>query len=187
MDLCTDNLLDRLRDRGELADWEEFLDLYLPLLAEWAREDVRAGDDPAGLVDATMARVMEKITSFNGTEYNLATWVRGVMTECARQRRREEVPWARRVDLLILEATGRREGARDGLKAAERDQLLGRALRTVKVDFPAETQKAFWEYRVAGRPAAEVAAKLGISRAAVYLADRRVRKRLREELSGRGK
>ena len=65
-----------------------------------------------------------------------------------------------------------------------RDYLIGRALQVMKTDFQPATWQACWEHVGRGRPAAEVAAELGISVKAVYLAKARVLRRLREELDG---
>jgi RNA polymerase sigma-70 factor (ECF subfamily) len=54
----------------------------------------------------------------------------------------------------------------------------------MKADFQPTTWKACWEYVVADRPPAEVAAELGISVGAVYVAKSRVLNRLRQELQG---
>ena len=54
----------------------------------------------------------------------------------------------------------------------------------MEADFTPETWQAFWEVTVNGRPAAEVAASLGTTVNAVYLARGRVLRRLRTELAG---
>ena len=51
-------------------------------------------------------------------------------------------------------------------------------------EFQPATWKACWEFVVKDRPAAAVAAELGITINAVYLAKGRVLRRLREELVG---
>ena len=53
----------------------------------------------------------------------------------------------------------------------------------MQTDFQPATWKACWETVVAGRHAADVAAELGLSENAVYLAKARVLRRLREELA----
>lgn len=58
------------------------------------------------------------------------------------------------------------------------------ALKIMRRDFEPTTWKACWENVAMGRPAAEVAEELGISRGAVYVATSRVLKRLRKELAG---
>ena len=64
-----------------------------------------------------------------------------------------------------------------------RKQLMGRALLLMKTDFEPTTWKACWASVAEGRSAAEVAAELGISENAVYLARCRVLRRLRQELN----
>jgi RNA polymerase sigma-70 factor (ECF subfamily) len=54
----------------------------------------------------------------------------------------------------------------------------------MQAEFSPKTWKACWEHVVAGRPAAEVAAELGISVGSVYVAKSRVLSRLRQELEG---
>jgi RNA polymerase sigma-70 factor (ECF subfamily) len=50
-------------------------------------------------------------------------------------------------------------------------------------DFQPATWRACWETKVCGRPAAVVAAELGLSVAAVHAATSRVLRRLRQELA----
>lgn len=65
---------------------------------------------------------------------------------------------------------------------AEQSELARRALALLQSDFQPATWQAFWGTAVDNRPAAEVAAELGISLAAVYKAKSRVLARLRQEL-----
>ncbi len=54
----------------------------------------------------------------------------------------------------------------------------------MRADFEETTWRACWEMVVAGRPAAAVAAELGLTVGAVYAAKFRVLKRLRRDLRG---
>ena len=65
-----------------------------------------------------------------------------------------------------------------------RRYLVRRALGLMQAEFEPATWKACWEFVVHDRPAAEVAAELGLSVNAVYLAKSRVLRRLRAELRG---
>jgi RNA polymerase sigma-70 factor (ECF subfamily) len=65
-----------------------------------------------------------------------------------------------------------------------RAHLARRALQVMQTDFQPTTWKACWECAALGRPAAEVAAELGLSVNAVYAACFRVLGRLRQELRG---
>jgi RNA polymerase sigma-70 factor (ECF subfamily) len=61
---------------------------------------------------------------------------------------------------------------------------MARALEIMQAQFQPATWKACWEHPAVGRAAAEVAAELGTSEGAVYVATHRVLRRLREELEG---
>jgi RNA polymerase sigma-70 factor (ECF subfamily) len=65
-----------------------------------------------------------------------------------------------------------------------RRHLVRRALELMQADFEPRTWKACWELVVAGRPGADVAAELGMTENAAYIAKWRVLRRLREELAG---
>jgi RNA polymerase sigma-70 factor, ECF subfamily len=72
-----------------------------------------------------------------------------------------------------------------GLEAAWEDEdrryLVRRALKLMQENFEPTTWKACWEFVAENRAAAEVAAELGITLNAVYLAKSRVLRRLRAE------
>ena len=84
---------------------------------------------------------------------------------------------------VLLQAT-----APDGIGAfAEveyQQYVTRRALELMQSEFQPTTWKAFWENVVNERPAADVAAELGLTENAVYLAKGRVLRRLRQELAG---
>ena len=62
--------------------------------------------------------------------------------------------------------------------------VLRQALLVMQRDFQASTWQACWEHVVMGRPAGDVAAALGMTVNAVYIAKARVMKQLRQELEG---
>jgi RNA polymerase sigma-70 factor (ECF subfamily) len=65
-------------------------------------------------------------------------------------------------------------------EAEYRQYLVQRALKLIQAEFQPTTWKAFWEYVVADRPSAEVAAELKLSLDVVYAAKSRVLRRLRK-------
>ena len=67
----------------------------------------------------------------------------------------------------------------------EAEKILSRrAVELVRAEFEKRTWEAWWKTAVEGRPAADVAAEMGMSFAAVYKAKSRVLLRLRQELAG---
>ena len=65
--------------------------------------------------------------------------------------------------------------------AEETQRLYRRALQLIQTEFVERTWRAFLLLTVEGKPAADVAAELGMSLGAVYIAKSRVLSRLREE------
>jgi RNA polymerase sigma-70 factor (ECF subfamily) len=76
-------------------------------------------------------------------------------------------------------------GQSPALDLIEAEKILSRrAVELVRSEFEPRTWEAWWNTAVEGRPAADVAAEMGMSLAAVYKAKSRVLLRLRQELAG---
>jgi RNA polymerase sigma-70 factor (ECF subfamily) len=178
-------LLERIRRPGESAAWDRFVSLYTPLLYYWARRAGLQEADAADLVQDVLARLVRSLPTFEyDPQKSFRTWLRAVLHNAYRDRRRRTAAGPARVDGVDLDALPG-PAADDLLEADEyRRHLLARALRVMQAEFPEPTWRACWEFAVAGRPAADVAAELGIAVGAVYVAKSRVLSRVREELSG---
>jgi RNA polymerase sigma-70 factor (ECF subfamily) len=115
-------------------------------------------------------------------EQSFRSWMRTIL----RNRWREQQRRRRPVSLGAIpaeELPGPEDPDLPG-EAEERRQLLQQALALLESEFEPTTWQAFRQTAVDGRPIAEVAAALGLSSNAVYVARSRVLKRLREELAG---
>jgi RNA polymerase sigma-70 factor (ECF subfamily) len=176
------SLLEQLRRPGDQAAWRRFVDLYTPLLFYWARRIGLREPDAADLVQEVFALLLRKLPEFTyDRNQGFRGWLRTVLLNKWRELRRRRPPPA------IADGTlpeGTEEDAVAALAEEEFQQhLTVRALELMRAEFQPATWKACWEHAVAGRPAAEVAAELGLSVNAVYLATSRVLRRLRQELS----
>src|SRR5581483_9156033 len=88
-------------------------------------------------------------------------------------RRRRSVPVLDAPDADLADQTS--PDPVDAFEEAEyQKHLVGRALELMRAEFQPGTWKACWEHVVSGRSAADVAAELGISVGAVYIAKCRV-------------
>lgn len=177
------SLLERLRQPGQQSAWTRFVQLYTPLLFHWARRLGLHDADAADLVQDVLTLLVRKLPEFTyDRNKSFRAWLHTVTLNCWRNRcRRLELPRAAHPpDLDGL--AGRDE--HDLLSETEyRHWLVGRALELMQAEFQPSTWKACWECVVSGRSAAEVAAELGISVGAVYMAKSRVLSRLRQELT----
>ncbi len=175
------SLLERLRQPDDQSAWARFVDLYTPLLCYWGRRAGLQEPDVADLVQDVFQILVRKLPTFaHDRDRTFRGWLRTVLLNQWRtkMRRRVEQPLE---NGEALADSGDQEAL---IEKEYHAYLVSRALHVMKTDFQPATWQAFWEYVVCGRPVAEVAAELGMSEKAVYLAKPRVLRRLREELAG---
>jgi RNA polymerase sigma-70 factor (ECF subfamily) len=179
------SLLERLQRSGEKEAWDRFVTLYTPLLYHWARRLGLQESDAADLVQEVFAILIRELPAFRyhkGKRFRGWLWTTLVNKwREGRRRKNSRLPEAAGVDPDGLAGPDATTAVED---AEYRQYLVAEALRLMQVDFQPITWRACWEYAVAGRPAAEVAAELGITVNAVHLAKSRVLRRLRQELKG---
>jgi RNA polymerase sigma-70 factor (ECF subfamily) len=185
MDHPPDSLLNRLRQTGSRADWDRFIDLYRPLLEYWARR-MLPPDEARDLVQDVLVLVMSKLSTFGGhSERSFLAWLRTVMRNRRRDLARRALIRPGAADPSAFETLADEEDdLAQAAEAEDRQFLIRRALQIMQSDFEPTTWRACWESVAAGRPAAEVAAELGVSVEVVYSASYRVIRRLRHELAG---
>jgi RNA polymerase sigma-70 factor (ECF subfamily) len=181
MDSTHVSLLQRLRRPEESEAWERFVRLYTPLLLYWARKLGLPEADAADLVQDVLVVIVRKMPEFQyepGKTFR--GWMRTVLMNKWRDRPRRGTPGE-------LDSANEPPAPSDPDDLEEREYRLyitSRALQLMSSDFEPATWKACWETVVGGRSAAEVAAELGVSVNAVYLAKSRVLGRLRRDLEG---
>lgn len=179
------SLLQRLRQPGEEQAWQRFAELYTPLLYYWTRHLGLQPQDAADLVQEVFALLVLKLPEFAYDQHkSFRNWLRTVTFNKWRDLRRRRGQQPHTGDEAVLADLAVPDGI-DSLSEAEyRESLIRRALQIMEADFQPTTWRACWEYVVKERPAAEVAAELGIRVGAVYVAKSRVLSRLRQELEG---
>jgi RNA polymerase sigma-70 factor (ECF subfamily) len=179
------SLLERLRRPGEQEAWSRFVKLYTPLLYYWARRTGAQPPDAADLVQDVFTLLLQKLPEFTYDRHqSFRGWLRTVTLNKWRDHRKRRRPPLAGAEEAALEELPGPDGADVFEEQEYRQHLVSRALQVMRADFQDTTWKACWEHVVSGRPAAEVAAELGISAGAVYAAKFRVLGRLREELEG---
>lgn len=184
METTSPSLLERLRRPDDQQAWEQFTRLYTPLLLDWARGRGLQEHDAADLVQDVLTTLIQQLPSFTyDPEKSFRGWLRTILLNKWRNRCR--IPPARHLDRYAIETrVAESDDAKLFAEAEYRQHLVRRILELIQTDFQPKTWRAFWECQVAGRAATEVAAELGMSISAVYVAKCRVLNRLREELRG---
>lgn len=174
------SLLQRLGRSPTEGAWEHFVQLYTPLLFYWARKVGLQEQDASDLVQDVLVVLVQKLPEF---QYQPGKSFRGWMRTVLMNKWRDRRPLTPHPLVSDLQPA-----APDDLAILEKDEynryLARRALELMKTDFEETTWRACWETAVNERPAAEVAAELGITLRAVYAAKSRVLMQLRRDLEG---
>jgi RNA polymerase sigma-70 factor (ECF subfamily) len=185
------SLLDRLRDQPDDASWQKLVDLYTPLIRGWLRRQARLEQDAEDLVQEVLAVVVRKLPQFRREPRTGAfrRWLRTITVNCLREfwRSRKNRPVATGKDefLNMLEQLEDPNSGLSHLWDQEHDRhVTQRLLDMIKPRFEATTWQAFHRVAVEGAAADLVAAELGISLNAVFIAKSRVLSSLRQEGEG---
>ncbi len=180
------SLLLRLRDPQDGAAWGQFVDLYAPLVYGYARKQGLQDADAADLCQDVLCAVAGAVGRLDydparGAFHNwLLTVVRHRLWKWqAAQKRRHRAGGDSEVRVLLEECPAP-EPAEAAWEAEWQQSVFAWASEQVRRDVTDRTWQAFWRTAVEGQPGKRVAADLGLSVAAVYLARSRVLARLKE-------
>jgi RNA polymerase sigma factor (sigma-70 family) len=174
------SLLVRLRDPRDAESWETFVRVYAPVVFAYCR---RAGVQDADAADVTQEVLAQVARSIRGFDYRpergrFRDWLRTVTRHKLARHFRKPAP-TEAVDGLETVVAADPDPAWD---EAFNARVLQAALEHARPAFEPATWRAFELTWLAGRPAQEVAAEVGLAIDAVYAAKSRVLKRLREEV-----
>jgi RNA polymerase sigma-70 factor (ECF subfamily) len=178
------SLLDRVRDPADAAAWCEFVELYRPLLLAYIRTRGVSEHDALDIAQDVFARLVPALARFqlDHERGRFRTWLwqvaHAALTDWRRRqatRTRSEQAWA---DQQALQAEDKPD---EQWNALYRQRVLEVALRRVRESAQAASWACFEGRVLADRPAAEIAAELGISVNAVYVNASRLLARVREQ------
>jgi RNA polymerase sigma factor (sigma-70 family) len=186
------SLIVKLRDPADQAAWCEFVTLYEPLVYRLARSK--------GLQDADAKDVCQEV--FRAVSQAIGRWdpdpgrgtFRGWLSRITRNllinfvtRRPHQLcgSGATSVQDLLEAQPARDPSATAYFESEYRKRLFQWAADEVRHEFTPATWAAFWQTAIEGRLPKDVAAGLGISVGAVYIARSRALARLRQRIEQR--
>ena len=180
------SLLVRIRRPQDTAAWQQFVELYAPLVYGFLRKQRLQDADAADVAQDVLRTVSQQIDKleYDRTRGSFRGWLFTIVhSRLADFRRRSH-----RQRLLLAEAAATAPDLAAEPSSAEWDldyqrQVFHAAAERVRGDFGASAWRAFWAAAVEGRAAKDISADLGMSQAAVYLAKARVMNRIRAELA----
>lgn len=185
------SLLDRLHANDDPAAWDRLNCVYSPLIRAWLRKHGVRSDDADDLVQEVLVIVVRRFPEFrhNARAGAFRAWLRAIALNCCRDF------W--KSNRLRPSAPGGTEFGSHLENLADPDNPLAkdwdrehdvavarRLLEMIRPQFEASTWEAFRRFAIEGEPAAAVAAALGTTTNAIFIAKSRVLSRLREEASG---
>jgi RNA polymerase sigma factor (sigma-70 family) len=189
------SLLERLKDLGDAASWNEFYQTYRELLYSVAR---RAGLNETEAEDAVQETLISVAKKMPGFRYDPATdSFKGWLLTVTRWRIRDQLA-KRSQSLQSSAATGNDPGTRTetieqvpdpaGVDLAKiwdeewHKHLLQTALGRIKRQVHPQHYEIYHLHVLLGKPVREVARTLGVSAGQVYLAKHRVSRLVKMEL-----
>ncbi len=181
---------------GEALAWHRLVQLYSPLVYNWARRTGVPAEDAADVTQETFAVVASRLKTFDdqrdGATFRGWLWTitRNKSADWARDRGKQPEAvggsWNRiRLDQQSAPVANQADdSACTALNSSDQMEIIQRALAMIRGSFQKKTWQAFWRTVVDECSPEEVADELGISKWTVYKARSRVLMRLRSELDG---
>ena len=171
------SLLHRLRTAPDGVAWERFVEIYGPLLYRWLRQYGLQHHDACDIGQDVLVTVISEIPKlhYDRERGSFRGWIRTIMSNRLhgfwRTRRTQTAGWAvGDLDQRLDELADSDSGVARRWNEEHDGHVLGQVLALLKAVFEPVTWQAFWSTVVGGEKPAAVAATLGASRNAVYLA-----------------
>lgn len=184
------SLILRLRSCEDADAWEEFVEIYQPMIWRIAKRLGMNDEDAADACQSTMVRLTQVVDQWSAEPDGQAPKFRGWLYRVARNcMLRQFENNARQVSLITNSESLQRFDPVASPIEFERDyqlefrrQLFAHVARQIRPLFADNTWQAFWQTYVEDRAAKIVALDLDMKVSAVYVARSRVLKRFREEV-----
>ena|SRR5262245_59753215 len=180
-------LLQRLCNRGDSAAWERLVHLYTPLIRGWLKRHLPQSADVDDLTQQVFTVVVEKLPAFehSGRTGAFRAWLRGISVNRLRMFWRSRPAGVGPDRERMLQQLEDPHSDLSRQWDCEHDQHVARQmLALIESEFKPTTWRAFRLLVLDGQEPEAVAAEVGLSVNAVFIAKSRVLRRLREEMTG---
>jgi RNA polymerase sigma-70 factor (ECF subfamily) len=181
------SLIVKLRDPKDEAAWREFLALYEPLIYRLARRKGLQDADAHDLCQEVFRAVAGAVDRWDPGLCNFRRWLyriaRNLLVNFLTRPSHQRLGSGSTSVQVLLESQLAPEPSATWLFEAEYQmRLFLWASSEVKEEFTPTTWRAFWQTAVEARAAVAVAAELGLSVGAVYIARSRVLARIKKRI-----
>lgn len=186
------SLLVRLRDRADHGAWQEFVDVYGPLIYGFARKRGLQDADAADLMQDVLRSVSGSIgrLDYDPRQGRFRGWLFTITRNRLNTLQSSRKARVRGTgDTDAQEALAAQADPSAGLESEweleYQRRLTAVVLDHIRGEFGRKVWDAFWKTAVDGEPGEAVARELGMSTGAVYVAKSRVLARARAEVQRR--
>ncbi|MEO2019276.1 MAG: sigma-70 family RNA polymerase sigma factor [Fuerstiella sp.] len=183
------SLIVRLRNRQGLDAWQQFVEIYQPLVFRLARRKGFQHSDAADISQEVLLRVAGAVERWDGEREHgsfrgwLSTIARNLMINFLAREKRHPIVGAADAVAELIDQQSVLESTQSKLFDEEFErQVFAWAAERIRSSFQDSTWQAFWRTAVDGVPAAQVAGEAGLSVATVYVSRSRVIRKLRSEV-----
>jgi RNA polymerase sigma-70 factor, ECF subfamily len=192
MNTTSHSLLRRLQEKdADETSWQRLVALYKPLLLHWLRQSSTQTQDIDDLTQEILAVIVKEVATFQHPGHTGAfrAWLKAIAVNRIRtfSRTRKLGPAApSTMDFVQLaDQLDDPESQMSRVWDEEHDRhVLRGLLEIMEAEFEPKTLEAFRRVTLKDEPAKLVAADLGMTIGAVYVAKSAVLRRLREEAKG---
>ena len=180
------SLLMRIRDPQDRIAWDQFVDIYAPVIHRFAGKNGLQDADALDLTQEVLVSVNKAIGSLDYDPHKgkFRGWLYTIVRNKIRNFwRRKQSGVQGSGDTGVNELLHNQTPKDDSLNQWEQEyeqQLYHWAIEQVRGEFRETTWQAFWQTAVKGNQGKNVARDLGMSVGAVYIAKSRVVARLKE-------
>lgn len=182
------SLILRLRHPDDASAWQEFIEIYQPLVFRLARNRGLQEADALDTTQEVMARVAKAINrwdpdpdkgSFRGW---LSTITRNLCIEFLRSKGRRPITSDDTNIQDLINSIPESSDESEMFDLEHQRQVFAWAADKIRDSFQSKSWAAFWQTAVEHRSADDVAKELELSKGAVYIARSRVMSKLKEQI-----
>jgi RNA polymerase sigma-70 factor (ECF subfamily) len=185
------SLLERLQKHPESGEWQRLTQIYEPLLRRWLSPHQLQESDRDDLVQDVLLTLVRELPNFrhNGRPGAFRSWLRQTLAHRVHyfwrsRRHRPLTPGEGEFGAWLEQLADPASGLSRQWELEHDRHVLGHLLETARPHFAPATWEAFRRVVLDGAEPDRVAAELGTSPNAVFIAKSRVLTRLRVEARG---